>query len=177
MVIKPILKIIDNRIASLAKNDDKNISTNPFIYYLSNKSNLLWWKMEVKLFTYYLSKISPDFNMLWQIADFINYIELLYMYPNNNNIILLDSKSSIRSFRIQHETFYIEYTLFLEDKLINIKIVRSDNRVMSEISFPDGQGTLENRTDMILMFNIIEWTVNPIKDLFKEYYYGKAKVI
>lgn len=148
---------------------------NPFIYYTNRKKkrNLKWY-LEYREFTKYLGAVSPSFKLLWCIASYIHMIELVYMYQNTEDADIYSytlAKSNVQSFRITYPTFFIEYTLYEEDHIINININRFwSKESVSTITFPDGHATMETRPDEILMFNIIEWTMNPIKKLFTHYY-------
>jgi hypothetical protein len=150
---------------------------NPYMYYINNKENKFHWFMEFYRFQAYLSKISPDFYMLWHIYGFIKHIELLYMYHDDDSspihTIKTKDDSSIRSFRICNSEldFYIEYTLYIDDGTISIKLKRLwGSTISSEMSFVDSRCKLESRTDEILMYNIIKWTMEPVRDLFLQYY-------
>lgn len=154
---------------------------NPFSYYINNKKkhNIKWY-FEVRDVAKYMESISPDFKMLWCISGFIKVLEILYMYHNVEDApiySILTNKSTIQSFRVNYEDFYIEYTLYEDDFTINCKVVRSWNKESkSEITFEDGQCVMDSRVDEILMFNIIEWTMTRVREVFMEYY-KKAKEV
>ena len=80
-----------------------NCGINPFSYYVNNKKNDRHWKNDIINFERYLTKVSPDFKMLWYISEFITTLELLYMYHNVENAplynIILKKKD------IKNETF------------------------------------------------------------------------
>lgn len=148
---------------------------NPFSYYINNKkSRNLKWYLEYRSFLKYIEMISPDFKLLWCMSDFIKMLELLYMYHNVENATLysiLTKKSTTRSFRINFADFYIEYTLYEDDMMINCKVIRLWNKdSTSEITLRDGEGKLETRSDEILMYNIVNFTMSQIQSVFKEYY-------
>lgn len=154
---------------------------NPFSYYINNKKkhNIKWY-FEYRDFTKYMENISPDFKMLWCISTFINVLEILYMYHNTEEASIysiLTNKSAIKSFRVNYTDFYIEYTLYENDLTINCKVVRSWNKdSTSEITFKDGQCVMDTRMDEILMYNIIEWTMYAVREIFIEYYKGAKEV-
>lgn len=154
---------------------------NPFSYYLNNKKKYnIGWYRSYRNFTKYLETISPDFRMLWCISSFIKVIEILYMYHNVEDApiySILTTKSTVQSFRVNYDDFYIEYTLYEDDYTINCKVVRHWNKdSTSKITFRDGECTMDTRVDEILMFNIIEWTMYRVKEVFTEYY-KKAKEV
>lgn len=166
---KKKVQIVNNRIEELLNN-----GINPFSYYINNKKNTIRWYFEVLEFIKYLNTISPGFKLLWCMADFVHMIEIVYMYQNTEKSPIysyINTKNSVRSFRINHKDFYVEYTLYEADHFISIKVHRDWNdKAKSEISFPEGQAVMETRADEILMFNIIEWTMIPIRALFENYY-------
>lgn len=156
---------------------------NPFNYYTNNKKKGFRWWLEYHRFTEYLKLIAPSFRLLWGIADFLTNIELLYMYHNDETAMIhtvYTSKDSIRSFRINYEkeNFYIEYTLYKEDNVINIKVKRLwGSQKISEMTFPDGGATMQTRFDELLMHSIINWTMDPVRKMFIETYQTKVKVV
>ena len=190
MKIKKILKKIRSKIfkkSDIKKFELANLKTkelidcglNPFSYYVNNKKNNHTWNKEVKCFKLYLTKVSPDFKMLWYIADFIKVLEMLYMYHNVETapIYCILTKSSVRSFRVNFVDFYIEYTLYEDDKLINFEVIRLWNKdATSKVSFIDGEGIMKTRSDEVLMFTIIDLTMQRVYDLFVETY-DNAKII
>lgn len=163
--------------------DMLNSGINPFNYYTSYKKKGIKWWLEYYRFTKYLKVISPSFNMLWSIADFLTNIELLYMYQNDetaNIHTIPTTKNDIRSFRINNreDNFYIEYTLYKSDSTINIKLKRLwGSQKISEMTFPDGGAIMQTRFDEILMHSIINWTMEPVQKLFIEIYKTKVKVV
>lgn len=191
MKVKKLIKKIRDRI--FQKSDQKNfelanlktrelidMGVNPFSYYINNKKEDREWNREVKNFKKYISKISPDFKMLWCIADFIKTLEILYMYHNVETAplyLFIPKKSNVRSFRVNFSDFYIEYTLYEDDMNINCKIRRSWNtEAKSDISFKDGECIMKTRADEILMFTMIDLTMQMVYNIFDETY-NKARII
>lgn len=166
-------------LADLKTKELMDCGLNPFSYYVNNKKDDRQWDIEVKNFKKYLNKISPNFRMLWYIADFIKILEMLYMYHNVQKapLYLMSTKSNIRSFIVNFDDFYIEYTLYEDDKRINCKVIRSWNDdAKSEITFIDGEYVVKTRADEVLMFTIIDLTMKKVYNIFDETY-NKANII
>lgn len=152
---------------------------NPFMYFIYNKKkhNFFWW-LKYRSFLKYLDTLSPDFNMLLAMSDFIKILSILFAYPNDSK----DSKvysyhklktKNISSFGINDPNFKLEYTLYINENHSANQIAISLKRPSGGISqtiFDDGKCAITSKEDNLFMYNIINWTMIPIKELFVIYY-------
>lgn len=154
---------------------------NPFMYFIYNKKkhNLFWW-LKYRAFLKYLDTLSPDFHMLLAMCDFIKILSILFAYPNDEKTSRVYSyqnlkKKNISSFGINESNFKLEYTLYRSETDPNVpnQIAITFKRTSGGVSqtiFDDGRCVIVTKEDNMFMYNIINWTMIPIKELFVIYY-------
>lgn len=166
-----------NKVSSLI-NELVSSDENIFMHYIYHKKqySLSRW-IEYRNFLKYLDKCSPDFYMLWHICEFVKILERVYMYhndPKESKIYTYNTtKAGVNSFLVNNkdEGYSIEYTLYANDKIIAISVKRNwGDAIRTDISFKDGQRIDFNNNDSILIYNIINWTMQAVKELFVTQY-------
>ncbi len=141
-----------------------------------NKYQKLRSWLEYKKFLKDLEKTSPDFDMLWQFADFIKLLEITSWYDNSKHNIAFSSKdyaNGENGFMINKETpkMQIIFKLYTKNENIVMSIKRDyGHKRNSEISFANRELILETPEDEILMLNVIKTITNTMGILLKEYY-------
>ena len=133
-----------------------------------------WWRF--RRLKKKISTLSPDFNMLYAIAEFVRSLEIIYNYPNNEycKMYSLNSKSKESSMNlfINVTNGYIEYQLSYPN-IITVKMHRNTgNKLMSQWRFADGECELVNKETEMLMEIIIKSTMDAFLDLYENYYLG-----
>jgi len=129
-----------------------------------------------KKFLYDLNKTSPDFNMLWQFADFIKTLEITSWYDNSIHNIVFSSKDFTKGqngFIINKDSpkMQIIFKLYSKNENITMSIKRNyGHKKNSEISFTNRELVLDTPEDEILMLNIIKIITDAMGILLKEYY-------
>lgn len=159
---------------NIMKSDDiKTVNFFMEPIYAKKKFSILSW-LKMKFFIHKLNKISPDFNMLWEIADFCKILEVVYMYDNSNNSKLYSSTkqtNGMNSFIIKNESCSILYTLDASAKEICIEIKRNiGNKSNSIIRFIDGEAEIKTEDNKHLFINLINWLMDDVVELIERYY-------
>lgn len=131
-------------------------------------------KASYKVFLNSLKKTSPDFEMLWQFANFIRMLELCNWYDNCKTNTIFSSKeyeNGENGFIINKQNRQLIFKLYNYNETITIYIKRKyGNKKDSEITFKNHGMVLETQEDTVLMNNIIKDTMDSIIYLFSEYY-------
>jgi len=141
-----------------------------------NKYQKLRSWIEYKKFLMDLEKTSPDFDMLWQFADFIKLLEITSWYDNSKYNIAFSSKdyaNGENGFMINKETpkMQIIFKLYTKNENIVMSIKRDyGHKRNSEVSFANRELVLKTAEDEILMLNVIKTITNTMGILLKEYY-------
>ena len=129
-----------------------------------------------KRFLMDLNKVSPDFDMLWQFADFIKILEITSWYDNSKHNIAFSSKdysNGENGFMINKEDpkMQIIFKLYSKNERISLSIKRDyGHKKNSEMSFINRELVLENPEDEILMLKVIKIITDTMGILLKEYY-------
>jgi hypothetical protein len=159
----------------------KGISGNIFmdwIYGVSRTRNHFIHRIQYWLFKLELRKVAPDFDMLWQIADFINMLNLTYLYPNTKNDRLYTTSwtGTQNGFSLIFNGYTIAFTLYKENggKFIKIEIrTPNGNKPRSSIYFEDSKAEVQTIHDEQLFINITDWLIEAVIELMDKYYYKK----
>lgn len=157
-----------------------HMNGNIFMRHIYGKQKS-WWKnlkprREYKKFLKSLKSVSPDFSMLWNIADFIKELELVYMYDNSTKH---DGLYSSNGYNPGENG--IKYTS--DDLSFVIKLFSDDTRVVIEIDRHKGnqiRGKLEfigndwvgdhDICDEMLLENIVNRLMNETTYLLTYFY-------
>lgn len=148
------------------------------IYSNRRMKNRLLAKIKTYLFTRQLSKIAPDFNLLWDIASMLTTLEVIFLYPNSPS----DKLHSIKVHKDKEVSFGLlvnncEIVFHLtyksdDDKRIRIDIIVLNGKTRetrSSVEFKDGQAKVEDIHDEQMYMNINDWLMDAVSDLVKEY--------
>lgn len=163
-------------------NDKERI--NFFIKPIYNKKKYsLIDYIKFRLFLRKLKKITPNFDMLMEIYDFLKILKMVYMYnpdmehckmyasnKNSTNMIVFDAKKG----------FNVHISLNEDTRVITIKILRLSDMVSkkamgSEMSFRDGEAVISDINEENLFINIINYIMDSAVDLLKYYYKNKRR--
>ena len=145
--------------------------------YDTKKGFFFRW-LELRKLRKRMSKLSPDFNMLMAIAEFIRSLEIIYNYSNDETCQIYSMNSKNKdgntSLFINVYNGYIEYQLSYPN-IITVKMHRSTgNKLMSQWRFADGECELVNRETEMLMERIIRATMDAFMKLYTDYYLYKV---
>lgn len=131
-------------------------NVNLFIYFIYRKINFSmfhifkYMKHKYKLNEFKKSIIdgSPSFGLLWKMADFVKYAELIFFYDNsvkNNDFGLYSSTrydDGENGFKITTDKYTIVVKLYSESKKVSIELNRLiGDKIRTNISFIDEQWT------------------------------------
>ena len=128
-----------------------------------------------------LKKVSPDFDMLMAIHEFLLLIEMIYMHSNNDNghnlfsATLPSQNFTGGAFIYKEANFQIKFVMRSTDKTINIEIERvlkSKNK-RNTISFKDGEAVITNKYEEEAFQFIIACVMDGLIDLIQYYYKNK----
>ena len=129
-------------------------------------------------------KLSPSFNQMCEIADFIDILRESYMYGNNDNFHLFTGTlpkgytriNACSMFYKEKDNFTIGFVLLKDTRTINIEIDRRGQTIKSEkeyISFIDGQYVFKNIYDQEKFLFITSCLMNGVCELITNYYKNK----
>ena len=130
-----------------------------------------------------MKKFSPDFDIMCEIADFIEMLRDMYMYGNSSQFHLFTAtypkgytKANCRSMIYKEDSFSITFILFKETREINIEICRAGQSIKSEkeyIRFVDGTYRFKNMYDAEKFLFITASLMNGTAELVEYYYKNK----
>lgn len=149
---------------------------NIFMQWIYNKrhSNKVIHYIKFRWFLHKLNKVTPNFDMLCNIADFIKMLEVVYLYTNFKPSVLysLTKSKTDMGFILNVNGHEIVFTLTEdEDRYIRIEIYNLNGKVRSSVSFKDGAtDIIETVHDEQLFINITDWLMKAVIDLLKTYY-------
>lgn len=169
----------------MKKNENKFAPMNRFIKPIMMKQkphDFRAWREKRKLIKS-MKKWSPDFDMLCEIADFIEMLRDMYMYGNCNQFHLFTAtypkgytKVNCCSMIYKEDSFSIAFILFKETKEINIEISRVGQTIKAEkeyIKFVDGTCKYRNMYEAEKYLFIIASVMNGTAELVEYYYKNK----
>lgn len=130
-------------------------------------------------FIYNIKNLAPDFDMLWNIAEFCKLLQMVYFYkPDNSKDHIVYKVPQVRgqnSFIIVKNDYEIKFILREINKNITIEIRDRDNykAVLSKISFNSGECSISNDTDVAIFENLNYLIMDNTIKLLKKYYNEK----
>lgn len=150
---------------------------NIFIEHIYNKKRFgLIRKYKYHKFLRQLDKIIPNFGILWQIAYFIQILEVVYMYDNSKDSRLYSSlqyPEGENGFVVHTEECEISVKLYEKTKDIKIETLRTHgNKLTTCINFKEWEdiNTENNEHQEQLMIHIMDIIMREVKLLLIEYY-------
>lgn len=149
------------------------------IYAVKRCKYRLIGKIKMYLFIRKLRKIVPDFAILWDIANTLKLMEIVYLYPNSQSerihtIHQKRYKENENHFGINIDGHHeIAISLFAgEENTIKIEtfsIKKEVRESISSIAFVDGCAEINSVHDEQLFININDWVMDAVIDLLKKY--------
>lgn len=129
-------------------------------------------------------KLSPSFNQMCDIAEFIDILRESYMYGNNDNFHLFTGtlpkgytkKNACSMFYKDKDNFTIGFVLLKDSRTINIEIERKGQNIKSEkehISFIDGEYEFKNIYDQEKFLFITACLMDGVCELISYYFKNK----
>ena len=147
-------------------------------------------KFDIKAFFAYkklikkCKKLSPTFDQLCNIAEFVEILRKIYMYGNSDNLHLFagtlpkgyNRTTAASMFYKKKDHFTIGFVLIKETKTINIEIERRGQNIKSEkeyISFVDGEYEFIDLYDQEKFLFITSCLMDGVCELITYYYKNK----
>lgn len=129
-------------------------------------------------------KLSPSFNQMCEIADFIDILRESYMYGNSNKFHLFTGTlpkgytrhNACSMFYKEDDNFSIGFILLKNERTINIEINRKGQTISSDkerISFRDGEYVFKNIYDQEKFLFITSCLMSGVCELITYYYKNK----
>lgn len=128
-------------------------------------------------------KLSPSFNQMCDIAEFIELLRESYMYGNNDSFHLFTGTlpkgytklNACSMFYKEKDNFSIAFVLLKNSRTINIQINRRGQNITEkeEISFIDGQYEFKNIYDQEKFLFITSCLMNGVIELITYYFKNK----
>lgn len=157
---------------------------NIFMEHIYRSLREKYWivaKLKTILFIRKLNKVSPDFDLLWDIVSMLYTLEVVFLYSNKPHDILhfievKPNKGNIACFGLNVNNFEITFHLTYKsdnDKTIKIDIADvSDNKriVKKTFEFKDRDpSVIKDIHDEQLFMNINDWLMDAVCDLVRRY--------
>lgn len=163
-------------------NESLNIFIEPIIKK-KYKHDLFAWISKYKLIKK-LNKISPSFNMMVSIHEFLCILRNCYMYSNDNKFHLFlgtigknYNPANTLAMIYKEDGFSIKYVLCKpkDNNQINIEITRygQSKNDIEKISFYDGEYEFKDIYDKEKMLFVISCLMNGVTELINYYYKNK----
>lgn len=132
------------------------------------------------------NKLSPSFNQMCEIYEFLKILRNSYMYSNDKQFHLFigtipkgrNGSNTCSMFYKEDEKFSIGFILFKDTKTINIEIDRKGQIIKSQkeyIEFTDGEYEFKDVYDKEKMLFITSCLMNGVVELI-DYYYKNKKI-
>lgn len=129
-------------------------------------------------------KLSPSFDQMCSIAEFLDILRESYMYGNNDNFHLFTGTlpkgytrvNACSMFYKDKDNFSIGFILLKDTRTINIEIDRRGQTIKSEkerISFIDGQYEFKNIYDQEKFLFITSCLMEGVCELITYYFNNK----
>ena len=139
-----------------------------------NPIKLLMYKYKMWRYFRDLSRLSPSFNTMVEMAAFIKLAETIWFYRNDADIMCVDLPVTYS----KEGTIYIilmvskstSCTIGLKQKSNQISISiknMSKNEITSSIKFKDGELEIKSKIDEILFINILNALMESFINLMK----------
>lgn len=130
------------------------------------------------------NKLSPSFNQICEISDFLNILRESYMYGNSDSFHLFlgvlprnhTKLDSCSVFYKDKDKFSIGFILLKETRTINIEIERRGQNIKSEkehISFVEGEYKFKDIYDQEKFLFITSCLMDGVVELIEYYYKNK----
>lgn len=132
-----------------------------------------------------LHNVSPSFNMMMEMHEFLTLLTNIYMYNNNDNFHLFlgsinnKNKNNLFAMIYKDNGFSIKYILYPNYEnnkhQINIEITREgqNKNSVERISFYENEYQIKDKYDEEKMNFIITCLINGIIELIEFYYKNK----
>ena len=156
----------------------KKSSTNMFINMIYGKKKksvfgflgYLLYKRKVNKFRNKILEISPSFEVLWEMSNFIKLAEEIFFYDNNVDGSLYSSRSyrdGENGFKI-NDICTVIVKLYEDKKRVNLEIKHNNGvELLSRYSFKDSEWTTDPTIyDEMVLEQIIKIINKHIIDLF-----------
>lgn len=119
--------------------------------------------------------MTTGFDDLWDFADFIYAITMVYFYHNDEKQrIFIDSGVSagekrVLVFNFAEKDVVFKFTMsYIGTKVLEVQIVRKYGKEMTtKYKFVNGENTYTSDNDYMLINTINEYTLNEMKKLYK----------
>ena len=129
-------------------------------------------------------KLSPSFNQMCKIAEFIDILRSTYMYSNNDELHLFTGTlpkgylktTACSMFYKRKNHFSIGFVLLKDSRTINIEIERCGQNIKSEkeyISFIDGEYEFKDIYDQEKFLFITSCLMDGVCELITYYFKNK----
>lgn len=130
-------------------------------------------------------KLSPSFDQMCEIADFINILRFSYMYGNSDDFRLFTGtlpkgytklNACSMFYREKNNAFNIGFVLLKESRTINIEIDRRGQTIKSDkqlISFTDGEYKFKDIYDQEMFLFITACLMDGVCELITYYFKNK----
>ena len=129
-------------------------------------------------------KLSPSFDQLCEIAEFIKILRETYMYGNSEDLHLFigtipkgySGDTACSMFYKQKDHFTIGFVMLKPERSINIEIDRKGQNIKSEkelISFIEGEYELKDEYDKEKFLFITSCLMDGVCELITYYYKNK----
>lgn len=159
-------------------------STNTFMNLIYEKVKLtpfnifkyLSHRRKLKKFRKHILNCSPDFSLLWRMADFIKYAEEIFLYDNaQKNGHLYSSRgytAGQNGFRITDETKIITVKLYSDTQRVILELKRQiGSKLDTSLSFTaDNWDDPPSAYEEMLLEQLIDCITTEILKLFDECY-------
>ena len=141
-------------------------------FHLPSKIKLMKLKKKIR-------HVSPDFNTMIDIYNFLIILRNIYMYTNDDkhNLFIATVPKHYDAAMIYKESnFEIKFILKKETRLIGIEITRNCNTTKDkeQIIFNEGENIITSKYDEEKFLFIISCLMNGLVDLI-DYYYNNKK--
>lgn len=152
-----------------------NFNSNDLIEaVLYNKDRIRSYFRYLKLL-YKIRRISPDYNTLSIIYEFIDQLNFAYFYclDDNNKLFINDSRKNAKDKdkkALVYKDSSVTITLTLNpEEMIDLKIERHMGYKLTSISFKNGQIILNNKLEEQLFINCTDIIMDELYKTIKKY--------
>lgn len=148
----------------------------------SFKHPIKYLKHRIKLnkFKRYINGVSPDFNLLLEMANFVKIAEVVFMYDNRKdtpNKLFSDQyyKGDRNGFSIRTDECYVSISLREQNRNVSVELVRTNgNHLKTVQTFKDSEWvTKQTMFNELLLEQTIRIIDKAILELF-DWCYRKA---
>lgn len=123
------------------------------------------------------NSMTTGFDDLWDFADFIYAITMVYFYHNDkDSSVFIDSgvkagEKRVLVFTMKEKGVIIKFTMSsVGTKVLDVHVIRAYGKEMeSTFKFINGENTYTSDNDCMLINTINEYTLRMMKDLYMEW--------